>query len=47
LPVGVQLLGPALGEPMLLRIADAFEQATDYHRLMAPTPVKRKRGSSR
>jgi aspartyl-tRNA(Asn)/glutamyl-tRNA(Gln) amidotransferase subunit A len=47
LPVGVQLLGPALGEPMLLRIADAFEQATDYHKQMAATPSTKKKGRSR
>ncbi len=42
LPVGVQLLGPSLGEPMLLRIADAFQQATDHHTRMAATPTKKK-----
>ena len=42
LPVGVQLLGPSFGEPMLLRIADAFQAATDYHTRMAPTPTKKK-----
>ncbi|HEY7850613.1 MAG TPA: amidase family protein, partial [Ktedonobacterales bacterium] len=47
LPVGVQLLGPALGEPMLLRIADTFEQATDYHKQLAPTPSTKKKGRSR
>ncbi|HEY7974482.1 MAG TPA: Asp-tRNA(Asn)/Glu-tRNA(Gln) amidotransferase subunit GatA, partial [Ktedonobacterales bacterium] len=47
LPVGVQLLGPALGEPMLLRIADAFEQATDYHKQLAPTPSTKRKGRSR
>ncbi len=31
LPVGVQILGPAFGEATLLRVADAFERATDYH----------------
>jgi aspartyl-tRNA(Asn)/glutamyl-tRNA(Gln) amidotransferase subunit A len=31
LPVGIQLLGPAFGEPILLRVADAFERVTDYH----------------
>jgi aspartyl-tRNA(Asn)/glutamyl-tRNA(Gln) amidotransferase subunit A len=31
LPVGVQLIGPSLGEPTLLRVADAFERVTDYH----------------
>ncbi len=30
LPVGLQLLGPAFGEEVILRIADAFERETDY-----------------
>jgi len=47
LPVGVQLLGPAFGEPMLLRIADAFQAATDYHTRMAPTPPGKKKGRGR
>lgn len=44
LPVGVQLLGPAFGEPMLLRIADAFERETDFHSKMAATPTAKKKG---
>jgi Asp-tRNA(Asn)/Glu-tRNA(Gln) amidotransferase A subunit family amidase len=43
----VQLLGPALGEPMLLRIADAFEQTTDFHTRMATPPSAKKRGRGR
>ncbi len=31
LPVGLQLLGPALGEAVLLRVADAFERRTSHH----------------
>jgi len=31
LPVGLQLLGPAFGEEVILRIADAFERETSYH----------------
>ena len=31
LPVGLQLMTPALEEPRLLAIAHAFQQATDYH----------------
>jgi aspartyl-tRNA(Asn)/glutamyl-tRNA(Gln) amidotransferase subunit A len=31
LPVGLQLLGSAFAEDVILRIADAFEQVTDYH----------------
>lgn len=32
LPVGVQLLGNAFKEDTILRIADAFERVTDYHK---------------
>ncbi len=32
LPIGLQLLGPPLGEEVLLQTAYAFEQATDFHR---------------
>ena len=32
LPVGLQLLGRAFGEESILRVADAFERVTDYHR---------------
>ncbi|MFQ5410586.1 MAG: amidase family protein, partial [Anaerolineales bacterium] len=31
LPVGLQILGPAFGEAQLLRVARAYEQATDWH----------------
>jgi aspartyl-tRNA(Asn)/glutamyl-tRNA(Gln) amidotransferase subunit A len=31
LPVGLQLMGPAFSEETLLRIAHAYEQATDWH----------------
>jgi len=31
LPVGLQLLGSAFAEDVILRIADAFERVTDYH----------------
>jgi aspartyl-tRNA(Asn)/glutamyl-tRNA(Gln) amidotransferase subunit A len=31
LPVGLQLLGPALGEAALLRVADAFQRRTAHH----------------
>ena len=30
LPVGLQIMGPALSEETLLRIAYAYEQATDF-----------------
>lgn len=32
LPVGLQILGPSLGEEMILRVAHAYEQATDWRR---------------
>jgi aspartyl-tRNA(Asn)/glutamyl-tRNA(Gln) amidotransferase subunit A len=31
MPVGMQLMGPALGESVILRAAYAYEQATDWH----------------
>ncbi|MBM3940261.1 MAG: Asp-tRNA(Asn)/Glu-tRNA(Gln) amidotransferase subunit GatA [SAR202 cluster bacterium] len=33
LPVGLQILGPHLSEPTLLRVAHAYEQATGWHRM--------------
>jgi len=39
LPVGLQLMGPLLGEATLLRVADAFERRTPWHaRRPEPTP---------
>lgn len=32
MPIGIQLLGPAFQEEILLRAAYGFEQATDFHR---------------
>lgn len=32
LPVGLQLLGNIFAEDVILRVADAFEQVTDYHK---------------
>jgi len=31
LPVGLQILGPHLGESAILRLGHAYEQATDWH----------------
>ncbi len=35
LPIGLQLLGPALGEEAILRAAHAYEQSTDWHKRRA------------
>ncbi len=32
LPIGMQLIGPHLGEETILRAADAYERATDWQR---------------
>jgi aspartyl-tRNA(Asn)/glutamyl-tRNA(Gln) amidotransferase subunit A len=31
LPIGVQIVGPAFGEPQVLAVAYAYQQATDWH----------------
>jgi aspartyl-tRNA(Asn)/glutamyl-tRNA(Gln) amidotransferase subunit A len=36
LPVGLQIIGKALDEATVLRIAHAFEQSTDWHTLRSP-----------
>jgi aspartyl-tRNA(Asn)/glutamyl-tRNA(Gln) amidotransferase subunit A len=36
LPVGLQIIGKALDEATVLRIAHAFEQSTDWHKLRPP-----------
>jgi aspartyl-tRNA(Asn)/glutamyl-tRNA(Gln) amidotransferase subunit A len=36
LPVGLQIIGKALDESTLLRIAHAYEQSTDWHSLRSP-----------
>jgi aspartyl-tRNA(Asn)/glutamyl-tRNA(Gln) amidotransferase subunit A len=38
LPVGLQLMGPALAEATLLRVADAFERRTPWH-ARRPEPI--------
>ncbi len=47
LPVGVQLLGPAFGEPTLLRIVDAYQRVTDHHTRMPDVKGPRKGGRKR
>ena len=32
LPIGLQVMGPAFGEEAVLRVAHAYEQATEWHR---------------
>jgi aspartyl-tRNA(Asn)/glutamyl-tRNA(Gln) amidotransferase subunit A len=36
LPVGLQLIGPALGEETVLRVGAAYEAATEWHRRLPP-----------
>jgi aspartyl-tRNA(Asn)/glutamyl-tRNA(Gln) amidotransferase subunit A len=36
LPLGFQLIGKMFGEAMILRVADAFERATDWHNAAPP-----------
>jgi aspartyl-tRNA(Asn)/glutamyl-tRNA(Gln) amidotransferase subunit A len=31
LPIGLQLIGPAFAEPLLLRVGDAYQRVTDWH----------------
>ena len=31
LPIGLQVIGPAFGEELILQVANVFEQATDWH----------------
>ncbi len=41
LPVGLQIMAPALGEETLLRIAYAYEQATDFTGASRPSGIPR------
>jgi len=36
LPVGLQVIGPRLGDAQVLRVAHAYEAATDWHRQQPP-----------
>lgn len=36
LPIGLQICGPALGEPQMLALAHAYQQRTDWHRREPP-----------
>ncbi len=35
LPIGLQLMGPHLGEATIVRVAHAYERATTWHRYWA------------
>jgi aspartyl-tRNA(Asn)/glutamyl-tRNA(Gln) amidotransferase subunit A len=39
LPIGMQIIGKPFSEEILLRIAFAYEQATDWHKRKAPLTV--------
>ena len=47
LPIGVQLLAPSLGEPVLLAAAAAHEDATEFHRLRPPPLAASEKGAVR
>jgi aspartyl-tRNA(Asn)/glutamyl-tRNA(Gln) amidotransferase subunit A len=36
LPLGIQLMGPGFSEPRLIQMADAYQQATDWHLQIPP-----------
>jgi aspartyl-tRNA(Asn)/glutamyl-tRNA(Gln) amidotransferase subunit A len=40
LPVGLQIIGKALDEPTVLRIAHAYEQSTDWHTRRSPVALR-------
>jgi aspartyl-tRNA(Asn)/glutamyl-tRNA(Gln) amidotransferase subunit A len=39
LPVGLQIVGPAYGEPVVLAIAYVFQQMTDWHTRRPPIAI--------
>jgi aspartyl-tRNA(Asn)/glutamyl-tRNA(Gln) amidotransferase subunit A len=45
LPIGLQLLGPALGDAVILKTAHAFEKATSFHKQPPPILTKAAVGS--
>lgn len=47
MPIGIQLLGPAFQEEILLRAAYGFEQATGYHKLRPDLGVEHKNTGDR
>ena len=45
LPVGIQIVGPRLGESPVLAAGHAFQSATDWHRRRPPLDVLRGYGN--
>jgi aspartyl-tRNA(Asn)/glutamyl-tRNA(Gln) amidotransferase subunit A len=39
LPIGLQIAGPRFDDALVLRIAHAYQQATDWHERRPPLPV--------
>jgi aspartyl-tRNA(Asn)/glutamyl-tRNA(Gln) amidotransferase subunit A len=39
LPIGLQIMGPAFGEETILRVAYAYEQATEWHTCQPQIPA--------
>ena len=39
LPIGLQVIGPPLGEETVFRVAGAYQRATDWHRRLPPDPL--------
>ena len=46
LPIGAQLIGPALGDLAVLDAAHAYQQETDWHRRHPDTPASAKGGDA-
>jgi Asp-tRNA(Asn)/Glu-tRNA(Gln) amidotransferase A subunit family amidase len=40
LPVGLQVMGPAFAEPLVLRVGAAYEAATEWHKQRPPLVVQ-------
>jgi aspartyl-tRNA(Asn)/glutamyl-tRNA(Gln) amidotransferase subunit A len=39
LPIGLQIMGPAFGEEIILRVAHVYEQATEWHKHKPQIPT--------
>ena len=46
LPIGAQLIGPALGDLAVLDAAHAYQQETDWHRRHPAAPAAAKGGDA-